>query len=180
MIYTYDECVEKYGTKYLLEKAVSSGAIYRQEKGVYSDEEYVPEEVIVAVKYPKAVFTLNSAFYQYGLTDVVPDKNYIATDRNAAKIPDKRVSQVFERSDLLDLGVENIDFHGYKLRIYSKERLLIELLRHKNRMPFDYYKEIILNYRDMINELNIPLIQEYILEMPKSGIIIEAMRLEVL
>ncbi len=33
------------------------------------------------------------------------------------------------------------------INIYDKERMLIELIRNKNQMAFDYYKEIISNYR---------------------------------
>ena len=65
MLYTYDESVEKYGSKYLLKKAVESGEIFRQDKGVYSDKKYVSEDIVIAAKYPKAVFTLDSAFYYY-------------------------------------------------------------------------------------------------------------------
>ena len=45
MLYSYDESVEKYGSKYLLKKAVESGEIFRQDKGVYSDKKYVSEDI---------------------------------------------------------------------------------------------------------------------------------------
>ena len=180
MIYSYDTCVKKYGTKYLLKKAVESGNIYQLEKGVYSDEEYVSEELIIASKYPKAVFTMDSAFYHYGLTDVIPEKYYLATDRNAAKIPDKRVIQVFEKSDLLTLGVNTETKNGYRISIYSRERMLVELLRHKSKIPFDYYKEVLNNYRDIIYDLDIRAIQDYAETVPKSAMIMETLQFEVL
>ena len=58
MLMSYDQCIEIYGTKYLLEKAVDDGRIFRLEKGVYSDQKYVPEKLILAMKYPKAVYTI--------------------------------------------------------------------------------------------------------------------------
>ena len=180
MIYSYDTCVKKYGTKYLLKKAVESGNIYQLEKGIYSDEEYVPEELIIAAKYPRAVFTLSSAFYHYGLTDVIPEKYSLATDRNAAKIPDKRVIQVFEKSSLLTLGVNTEIRNGCRISIYSKERMLVELLRHKSKISFDYYKEVLNNYRDIIHDLDIRAIQDYAEAVPKSALIMEALQLEVL
>lgn len=180
MLYTYDTCVKKYGSKYLLKKAVDTGKIFQLEKGVYADEHYVSEELVIAAKYPKAVFTMASAFYHYGLTDVIPDKYYLATDRNAAKIPDKRIVQVFEKSDLVMLGVNTEIKNGCRINIYSKERMLVELLRHKCKIPFDYYKEVLNNYRDIIYELDIRAIQDYAEAVPKSSMIMEKLQLEVL
>ena len=180
MLYTYDESVEKYGSKYLLKKAVESGEIFRQDKGVYSDKKYVSEDIVIAAKYHKAVFTLDSAFYYYNLTDVIPEKYYLATDRDAAKIPDKRVVQVFERSDLLMLGATTITKDGSEINIYSRERLLVELLRHKSRIPFDYYKEVLLNYREIVHDLDIRSVQDYAYEVPKTSKIMETLQLEVL
>ena len=180
MLYSYKEGINKYGSKYLLKKAVESGEFFRQDDGVYSDERYVSEEFVIAAKYPKAIYTLDSAFYRYGLTDVIPEKYYLATDRDAAKIGDERVIQIFERRDLLYLGAVKIEQDGCVLNIYNKERLLVELLRHKSKLPFDYYKEVLLNYRDIMDDLDIRLIQDYAYELPKSAKIMETLQLEVL
>ena len=180
MIFTYDDCVQQYGTKYLLKKAVEAGKIFQIEKGIYSDKKYVSGELILAMKYPKAVFTLDSAFYHYDLTDVIPERYHLATDRNASKIPDERVVQIFEQSKLLMLGATTEQKDGCSINIYSKERMLIELIRHKSKLPFDYYKEILLNYRKIIYDLDIRAIQDYAEAVPKSAMIMETLRLEVL
>lgn len=179
MLLSYEECIERYKTKYGVKKAVEGGKIFQLDKGVYSDKRYVSEELIMAMKYPKAVLTLDSAFYHYNLTDVIPEKYYFATDRDAAKIPDKRIIQVFEKKELLKLGAvtENID--GCTINIYNKERMLVELLRHKSKLTFDYYKEVLLNYREIIYDLDIRAIQDYAEALPKSAKIMETLRLEV-
>ena len=180
MIFTYEESVNKYGSKFLLKKAVEREEIFQLEKGVYSDKKYASEEEIIASKYPKAIFTLDSAFYHYNLTDVIPEKHYLATDRNASKIPDKRVVQIFEYSEILTLGLTTYLSNGVEINIYNKERLLVELLRHKTKLPFDYYKEVLLNYREIISELDIRTIQDYVYAVPKSSKIMETLHLEVL
>ena len=58
-----------------------------------------------------------------------------------------------------------------------RERMLIELLRYKNKLPFDYYKEIIGNYRSLIYELDIERIQDYAATFPKSKMISEALEM---
>lgn len=180
MIYKYKDAVNKLGSKYLLKKAIEEGTFFQHGKGIYSDTKYVPELQIISMKYPKAIFTMDSAFYYHGLTDVIPEKYYIATDRDAAKIYKKNIIQIFENKSLLNLGVEQMETQGCLINIYNKERLLVELLRHKNKLPFDYYKEILLNYRDIIHDLDIPLIQDYAYRVPKTSMIMEILQLEVL
>ena len=65
-------------------------------------------------------------------------------------------------------------------RIYNRERMLIELLRFKNKLPFDYYKEIIANYRRLIYDLDIERIQAYADSFPRSKMISDALEMEVL
>ncbi len=140
----------------------------------------MPEIAVFSYKYPNAVLTMNSAFFFYGLTDVIPDECDLATRRDAAKITDKRVRQFFVPDDFFDEGRERTEYKGYEVQIYSKERMLIELVRYKSKIPFDYYKEIILNYRKLLPQLNIQKIQDYALASPKSNKVLETLQLEVL
>lgn len=180
MLYSYDECIERYGSKYLVKKAVERGDIFQLDKGVYSEKKRVSEVAIISMKYPKGVLTLNSAFYYYDLTDAIPEKHYLATDKNAAKIADGRVVQIFEKSDILTLGATTVTKDGCNINIYNRERLLVELLRHKNKFSFDYYKEVLLNFREIIHDLDIRTVQDYAYEVPKTSKIMETLQLEVL
>ena len=58
--------------------------------------------------------------------------------------------------------------------------MLIELLRYKSKLPFDYYKEVLLYDRRIMPQLNIQMIQDYACEAPKSGKIMETLQMEVL
>ena len=93
------------------------------------------------------------AFYCHDLTNVIPEKYYIATKAKAAKHTDHRIVQLYVKDDLLQLGVTEKEINGVTVKIYDKERMLIELLRNKNTMPYDLYKEIIGNYRKIIEDL---------------------------
>mgnify|MGYP003295644494 CR=1 FL=1 len=131
-------------------------------------------------KYPNAILCGEYAFYAHDLTDVVPDQYSIATKSKAARIKDPRVFQVYMRDDILSLGCIIKEIEGVDVRIYDKERMLIELLRNKNSMPRDLYKEILLSYRKTIYDLDIRRIQEYIKIFPKSKMIKKAFSEEVL
>ena len=43
MIYTFKECKEKYGTLYMINKAVKNEELYKIERGFYSDQPREPE-----------------------------------------------------------------------------------------------------------------------------------------
>lgn len=174
------ECLAEYGSDYVIRQKVERGELFRVGKAIYSKEVYVPELAVLAYRYPQAIVTMHNAFYIHGLTDVIPEDYDFATNRNAAKIRDKRVKQYFYPIDFFKHGIETIDYRGYPIRIYSKERMLIELLRYKSKLPFDYYKEIILNFRKLIPQLDVQAIQDYAYNAPKRGRILEILQMEVL
>lgn len=180
MLINYNECIDKYRNDYGINKALAIGELYKLEPGIYSDKEFEFETAVISKKYPKAVFTMRSAFYYLGMTDTIPDKYYLETDKDASKIRDKRVAQSFDNYGILELGLTILDVNGSPMRVYGYERMLLELLRNKNKLPFDYYKEIILNYRRRIDSMDITLMQDMAIQMPKSEMILTSLELEVL
>jgi hypothetical protein len=180
LMLTREQCLQKYGSDYFIQQKVETGELFRLEKGIYSLKEHVPEIALLSFKYPQAIITMSSAFYVYGFTDGIPDVYDLATTRDAAKIRDKRVKQYFVEDSFFELGVEQIAYKGYSIRIYSRERMLVELLRYKSKLPYDYYKELILSYRRNLLTLNIQKIQDIALAAPKSSKILEVLQSEVL
>ena len=180
MLYTYNDCIKEYGSDYQLKKALSDQKLYKVEKGIYSSEKYASDLDVISLKYPNAVFTDESAYYYHDLTDVIPDKYYLATRRTDSRIRDKRVIQSFISNEVFDHGIIDMSYNNAVIRIYSRERVLIELMRFRSRYPRDYYKEIINSYRDIIYELDIQAIQEYAEQLPKSAMVKKTLRMEVL
>lgn len=162
MLYFHKELKERLKSDYQIQKAVENEEYYKIENGLYSDIEFVNPLEIICKKYPKAIFTSDSAYYYYDLTDVVPDYFCLATKRTDSRITDKNIKQLFVPNDLFEFGKTEIEVENIKINIYDKERMLVELIRKKNIIPFDYYKEIITNYRKKADKLDIYKIQEYI------------------
>lgn len=179
MLYSYKQCLEKYKTDYLLEKALEEKKMFKVEKGVYSDKSSCSKLAVIAFKKPDSIFTMNSAFYYQDLTDEIPDNYFIATERNSTKIKDKEIKQLFYPKETVNLGVEEKNILGTSVRVYTKERMLIELIRHKNKIPFDYYKEIVSNYRNKTYELDIQWLEENVSKFPASKKIMDIIQLEV-
>lgn len=162
MIYSGKEALEKYGTRYNLSKALKNKEIFKLEHGIYSDKDLVNPMIIASKKYLSAIITMDSAFYYYDLTDVIPRKIYVATNRNSNTINDEKIIQIKVPKDILNYGKEEVIVDGEKVKMYNKERLLVELIRKRNQIPFDYYKEIISNYRKISENLNMYKIEEYL------------------
>ena len=179
MIFTYNELLKNYKSAYQIKKAVKDGGIFKIEKGIYSDIPNVHFLAIVNKKYPYAVITSFSAYYYHNLTDVIPNKIYLATYRNATIINSNKIKQVRMKDELYNLGKTQIEYEGIKVNIYDKERMLIDLARNKNQMGYDLYKEIVSNYRKQVNSLDTQKIEEYLQYFANGDKIFEIIQDEV-
>lgn len=180
MIYTYKQCVAEYSTPYNMKKKIREGRLFKVDSNLYSDEQYAPDELAVLVaKYPRAIVTLDSAFYFYGLTDVVPDMWFLATGRNDTKIRHPLVKQCFNADKILNVGLTEEKQNGVVFRIYDRERMLIEAVRNKTKMSYDYYKELIANYRKMLEKLDVRRLQDYLLFFSQKKVLENRLKNEV-
>ncbi len=57
--------------------------------------------------------------------------------------------------------------------------MLVELVRYKSKLSFDYYKEVLLSFRRILPQLNVQEIQDIALAAPKSNKIMEILQMEV-
>ena len=179
-MFSRKEALKKYGSDYKIKKEVENGKLFMLDKGVYSLEKDVPAMAVYTFRYPNAIVTMESAFYYYGLTDVIPDECSLATKHNSPPIKDKKVKQYYVDMDFFSMGVIEKNYHGYPIRIYSLERMLIELVRYKAKLPLSYYKEIILNFREMAGKLDMQEIQDLAMAAPKCEKIMDIIQMEVL
>jgi len=164
----------------MIKKAVREGKLFQKESGLYSDKALCSELEIIVAKYPRAIFTGESACYYYGFTDVIPDYYCLATRRGDTRIRDKSIKQVFTNDNLFDFGKCTLKYQNVDISIYNKERLLVDLIRLKSRLPFDYYKEIICSYRRIVNELDFFVVEDYAGMLKHGNKIMDAIQLEVM
>ena len=179
MLYTHNEIKNKYKSTYQIRKALQNKEIYKIEKGIYADVPSVHYLAVIMKKYPYGVFTSYSAYYYHNLTDVIPNKIYLSTNRNGTTIISDKIQQVRMKDELYDLGKTEIDYEGIKINIYDKERMLIDLARNKNKIGYDLYKEIISNYRKLANSLDTQKIEEYLQYFVNGNKIFEIIQDEV-
>lgn len=180
MVYTYNECIALFGSHYALMHALSEHKIFKIKEGLYSTVRKPKELEIFVKEHKDAIFTMESAFYYLGISDAIPDKYIVATDKDASKYKDENVKQYFMNNGLIKIGVTSIQYSDVDIPIFDKERMLIELIRYKNKLPFDYYKEIISYYRNHINDIDISLVLDYLNSFPKKDLITKIIQMEVL
>ena len=169
----------KYKSNYQIEKAVKENKIFKIEKGIYANKRNVHFLEVIVKKYPKAIITGESAYYYHNLTDVIPDRIYLATNRTAVRINNNKIKQISVSDNLFELGKETLVYEGATINIYNKERMLIDLAKNKNQIGYDLYKEIISNYRKLANSLDTQKIEEYLQYFVNGDKIFEIIQDEV-
>jgi len=179
MLLTYKEAYKKYRNDYGINRAINNSEIYKVSRGIFSDKKYVDPIVLYSKKYSKGIISFDSAFYYYDLTDVVPDKTHMSIKKHSRKIEDPNVVVSYIDENKFEAGLETIEKDGVQINIYNKERLLVELIRRRNTIPFDYYKEIIRNYRKQGDMLDMNKIEKYIAMYSNSNSLSEAIIREV-
>lgn len=178
MIYFHRELKEKLGSDYQIKKALERKEYFKIEKGLYSDTEYVNQLTIIVKKYPYAVISGESAYYYYDLTDFIPNKIVLTTTKNST-IRSDLVKQVRVNDNLFNFGIEETIINGVKVNMYNKERMLVELVRNKNHMGYDLYKEVINNYRKNAYNLDMEKIEEYLKYYRNSNKLFDMIQSEV-
>ena len=179
MLLRFQDCRRRFGSPYQIEKAVREGRLFKMMPGVYSESGEESEIEVLQVRYPKAVLTLDSAYYYYDMTDEVPESYVLATADNAPRIKEPNVRQVYVPCDALMVGAVKYDYEGETLQIYDIERLLVETARMKNLMPADLYKEVVLWYRANLGRLDSSKIGEYAVAFPHKDRIMSVIDAEV-
>lgn len=179
MIYNFKEILEVYGSVYNLNKEIKAKNVYKLEEGLYSREEYIDPILLLTKKYEDGIITMDTAFYLYNLTDYIPEEIHFARKHNSYPVKQYFVKQYFLDNKIFELGKTQIDVDGTLVNIYDKEKLLIELIKRKKNISFDYYKEIINNYRKIGDKLDINKIEEYLEYYKNKDKIFETIQKEV-
>ena len=181
MLMTAAECRERFGGAYRVQKAIREGVLFRIESGVYADKSECTEIELLLFKYPRAVVTMESAYYYYDLSDAIPERHALAIDRDARKISDSRVVQYFVPHGTIDIGVTEMKLADETVsRIYDRERLLVETIRYKTKLSYDLYREVIGSFRAIASELYTARMCDYLEAFPRRDALLRTIESEVL
>ena len=160
-VYNYKEVKEKYKNEYKIKIQLQRKKLFKIQKGLYSDTKDVDELTILFKKYPGSILTLESAFYYYELSNNKPEKIIVGTKRNFTRIRLNNVHQIFYSNTYLDDNAIHYIKEGIEVNVFSRERLLVELIRNKSKFSKDYYDEVYKNYLRISDSLDSELVKKY-------------------
>lgn len=121
-----------------LQILVAEGKLERIEPGIYvSADALVDEMYSMQTKYPKLIYSHETALYLHGLSDRTPFE-YSATVPSGYKVVGpiaERFKIYYIKKELHDLGVESsVSSHNNSITTYNIERTICDLIRSRNRI----------------------------------------------
>ena len=177
MIYTKKELLSNGETHYSIRCLVKKNKLYVVEHGIYSDEEEpLIDETYICKKYEHGVLTGLSAFYIYDLTDQIPTKYYLATVQHSFPIRRNNIIQTYQEPNIFNVGLTQMKYGRGNINIYDLERLLIELIRLKEKYPSELYYEVINNFRRIKDKIDFYKVNQYAKHFRNSEILIKKIK----
>ncbi len=115
------------------------------DRGVYVASDSIEDEMYsMQKKYPKLIYSHESALYMHGLSDRTPFE-YSASVPSGYKVVGsvaERFKIYYIKKELHELGVEIVkSSHGNPIRIYNVERTICDVIRSRNRIDVQIINE---------------------------------------
>lgn len=134
-----------------ISRLIENNILNRIKTGVYEFADIsVPDEVMISRMFPTAVIYLESALFHYGYTNRIPASWQIAVDRNIAKSQFKiaypPITPFYLDKKYIDIGIDEFNVDGVKVRIYNKERTICDVLRYANKLDKEVFNNSIKKY----------------------------------
>ena len=112
-----------------------------------------PDLATVAKKAPHAVVYLISALAFHELTTQIPHEIWIAVPRNneppRLDYPPLRITRLSDKS--YQLGIERYTLDGMAVKVYSREKTLIDCFKRRNEIGLDVVLEAVRAYKSQGN-----------------------------
>ena len=121
-----------------LQMMVAEGKLERVDRGVYVSIDAIEDEMYaMQKKYPKLIYSHETALYLHGLSDRTPFE-YSASVPSGYKVVGSvadRFKIYYIKKELHELGLETMkSSHGNPIRAYDVERTVCDLIRSRSRI----------------------------------------------
>ena len=128
-----------------LQMMVAEGKLERVDRGVYVSTDTIEDEMFsMQTKYPKLIYSHETALYLHGLSDRTPFE-YSASVPSGYKVIGTvadRFKIYYIKKELHELGVETVQSsHGNPIKTYNIERTICDLIRSRNRIDVQILNE---------------------------------------
>lgn len=132
---------------------LKAGYIERVKQGYYRLVEHTEndsEAMLISQLYPDGIICMTAALFYYGYSDRTPLTWDIAIDRNVSKarfnIDYPYVKPYYTDKAHLEYGITEAEYEDCTLKIFDKDRLICECIKHENKMERETYNKAIIGY----------------------------------
>ena len=131
---------------------VNIGKLERIKQGYYrlTESENDSDAKLISELYPDGVLCMTTALFYYGYSDRTPLTWDIAVDRNTSKarfnIDYPYVKPYYIDKAHLDYGIAEAIYEDSILKIFDRDRLICECIKHENKMDREIYNKAIQAY----------------------------------
>ncbi|MCL1917290.1 MAG: type IV toxin-antitoxin system AbiEi family antitoxin domain-containing protein [Peptococcaceae bacterium] len=131
---------------------LESGDIMRVKRGYYqlTKMDEPNEAAMVAKLFPEAILCMDTALFHYGYSDRTPLEWNMAFSRNISKsrfnLTYPFIKPYYVDDKYLNIGVAEKNLDGVNMKIYDRERVICDCLRHKSKMDSEMFGKAIQAY----------------------------------
>ena len=133
--------LEKKGiSRVYLSRMEKEGIIEKVDRGTYVTRDFKYDEYyLFQLKYPKSIFSYNTALYFYEMTERTPIKMDVTVCREYNPHRFKDLVNVYKASkELYGLGVtEKKSPQGMKVKTYNLERTVCDIIKNKDCLDIE-------------------------------------------
>ena len=162
----WNELVENNITVRIIGNLINQGYVEKMKFGYYQwiDSPIFSEPALINKLFPDAIICMESALQYYKYTDRTPSTWNLAVDKNSTKsrfrIEHPIVKPYYIPSEQMSFGVDLIEIENVKLKIFNRERTIIDCLRRENKMDAEVFNKAIQAYIKDPRK-NIPRLMDY-------------------
>ena len=145
--------IEKAGiSRVLIPAFIDEGVLIKESRGIYYYADELPDDLqIIQKNNPRVIYSYGTALYLWNMSDRIPHVWDVSVPQgfNATRLKkDKQNIRLhYINADKWSVGItETLSPDGNKVRLYDKERCIIDLIKRKDKMDKQIYLHALREY----------------------------------
>lgn len=145
--------IEKAGiNRVMIPTFIDDGILVKKGRGIYYYADEMPDELqIIQSNNPKLIYSYGTALYLWDMSDRIPHKWDISVPQgfNASRLKkdNKNIRLHYINAGRWEIAItETLSPNGNKVRLYDKERCIIDLVKGKDKIDKQLYLQALHEY----------------------------------